>query len=310
MKCFEIPLCPMLKVTRMYKQKLTSKIRHCTRRINEYIMYIVKNGELRILQNGKRLTLFPGDIYIFNLGEMQQPLDNVNCEFYYLHFDVSGVKELDISEEEYFDAIWQRKAKFLKEDIYGTSGYDYIKVILKQKMHFDDMDTIDGFLRIFDQNPIGYGYNNTPECRLNVSNAASRLLMRIEDECFKNNNDDAYKKSGRVYDNVKSIVEYIETHYRENFDSKCIEQNLLINFDYANRIFKKYFGYSIIRYRNKLRINTAKALLMQKPVKEIATEVGFSDVYYFSRCFKKCEGICPNEYKRRMFGIEKEDDLL
>ncbi|MBE7047463.1 MAG: AraC family transcriptional regulator [Ruminococcaceae bacterium] len=309
MKCFEIPLCPLLKVTRMNKQKLNSKIRHCTRVINEYILYIVKSGELKLLQNGKEFTLLPGDMYIFNLGEMQQPLENVNCEFYYLHFDIYGVKELDISDEEYSDAIWQRKANFLKEDIYGISSYDYIKVILKQKMHFDDVNTIDGFLKVFDQNPIAYGYN-TPEWRLNVSNAASRLLMKIEDKCFENSNQDFYKKSGIVYDNVKRIVEYIEEHYKENFDSKCIERDLLINFDYANRIFRKHFGYSIIKYRNRLRINTARVLLGEKSMREIATEVGFSDVYYFSRCFKKYEGVSPSEYKRYTLGLKKADDLV
>ena len=307
MKCFEIPLCPLLKVSRMYKQKLDLRTRHCTRIINEYIMYIIKSGELRLLQNKKELTLGVGDMYIFNPGELQQPSDSVNCEFYYLHFDTNGVRAFDMADEEYSDAIWKRNADFLKEDIYGVSCYDHMKVLLKQKMHFDDMSIIESFLRFFDANQIAYGYN-TPQCRLNVSNAASQLLMRIEDKCFESNNKELFKRSGRVYDNVKMIVEYIEEHYKENFDSKSIEKDLLINFDYANRIFKKHFGYSIIKYRNRLRVNNAKILLGEKSMGEIAREVGFSDVYYFSRCFKKYEGISPDEYRKNVLGIKKDDN--
>lgn len=297
MKCFEIPLCPTLKVTRMNKQKLNSKLRHITRVINEYILYIVKSGELRLLQDDKELVLIPGDMYIFNLGEFQKPFGDATCEFYYLHFATDGVCEYELDDAEYSEAIWQRKAKFLKENIYGTACYDYISVLLKQKIHFDDITVIEGFLRMFDTNRIAYGYN-TPEWRMNVSNAASRMLMRIEDKCLESNNKNLFKKSGRVYDNVKKIVEYIEEHYKENFHSKCIERDLLINFDYANRIFKKHFGYSIIKYRNRLRINTAKILLGEKSMQEIAHEMGFSDVYYFSRCFKKYEGVSPEEYRK------------
>ena len=309
MKCFEIPLSPILKVSRMNKQTLGPKFRHVTRVINEYILYIIKSGELRIMQNGEELILLPGDMYIFNLGEFQEPCEKVECEFYYIHFDTEGVVEMNMTDAQYSDYIWQRNANFLKEDIYTVSSYNHIKVLLKQKMHFDDMKVIESFLRRIDANRIEYGYN-TPEWRLNISNVASRLLMRIEDKCFETNNKDLSKKNGRVYDNVKKIIEYIEEHYRENFDSKCIERDLLINFDYANRIFKKHFDYSIIKYRNRLRINTAKMLLGEKSIQEITNEMGFSDVYYFSRCFKKFEGVSPAEYRRFTFGLEKVDDII
>jgi len=83
-------------------------------------MYIIKSGELRLLQNKKELTLGVGDMYIFNPGELQQPSDSVNCEFYYLHFDTNGVRAFDMADEEYSDAIWKRKADFLNVRNYYT----------------------------------------------------------------------------------------------------------------------------------------------------------------------------------------------
>ena len=122
--------------------------------------------------------------------------------------------------------------------------------------------------------------------------------MRLESISFESFDKGYIGKNGRVYDTVERIIDYIEMHFRENFDSSDIERNLLINFDYANRIFKKHTGYSIIKYRNQLRINTAKAMIADRPLEEIATEVGFGNRYYFSRCFKSFESISPDEYRQ------------
>ena len=35
------------------------------------------------------------------------------------------------------------------------------------------------------------------------------------------------------------------------------------------------------------------------PVKEISQRLGFCDPYYFSNCFKRQEGVCPRDYRRR-----------
>lgn len=73
-----------------------------------------------------------------------------------------------------------------------------------------------------------------------------------------------------------------------------------MNYDYANRLFKKHIGTSIMQYRNQLRINTAKNLLGKQSVEQVARLVGFENVYYFSRAFKRYEGISPREYLERI----------
>ena len=72
------------------------------------------------------------------------------------------------------------------------------------------------------------------------------------------------------------------------------------NFDYMNRTFKKATGETIFRYLNRVRINHAKAMILNTPLKMsvIGSRVGFSDEYYFSRVFKKCTGKSPTEYAR------------
>lgn len=298
MKCFEIDLSKMLKVTMLGKSELKPPSQHITRYISEHILYIITSGGLCLEQNGERLELFPGDVYIFGMGEFQKPLKNTECEFYFLHFETDAFAELEMTDEEYCACVKQRKADFMKADIYGSKSYDHMKVLLKQRMHIADKARLEHVVSIFRNNAISYGYN-APKWRLNISNAAAGILIKLEDICFESLDKGYQGKNGRVYDTVKRISDYIEEHFRENFGSHDIERDLLINFDYANRIFKKNIGYSIIRYRNILRINTAKTLVCDANLDEVAAKVGFNNRYYFSRCFKKIEGVSPEEYRER-----------
>jgi AraC family transcriptional regulator of arabinose operon len=64
-------------------------------------------------------------------------------------------------------------------------------------------------------------------------------------------------------------------------------------------VFRQVTGTSTVRYLNWLRINRARALLMEGDytVTEAAEAVGFSDVYYFSRLFRKMTGTNPSTYR-------------
>ncbi|MBR7133768.1 MAG: helix-turn-helix transcriptional regulator [Clostridia bacterium] len=68
---------------------------------------------------------------------------------------------------------------------------------------------------------------------------------------------------------------------------------------YFRRLFQKYSGESPISFRQRFRIERAKQLLLsdeQYTVSEIAQELGFSDIYHFSKTFKKYCGASPSKY--------------
>ena len=66
-------------------------------------------------------------------------------------------------------------------------------------------------------------------------------------------------------------------------------------------------GCSIIKYRNRVRINEAKFRIAATDMNmsEIADFVGFGNVYYFSRIFKKIEGVAPSDYAESIFKARK-----
>jgi AraC-like DNA-binding protein len=300
MKCFSIDLGQLLKVTRLDCSNFTEQNKHITRYTTEYVLYIVTKGKLCIFVDGEELTLSEGDIYLFNKGCYQAPSTPTTCEFYFVHFETNGVVFADMDEEAYYDHVLKRRADFLKADIFSTESYDYVGALVKQSMHVEDKIVLDRLVALCKDHAVTYG-NNVPLWRISVSCAVAELLIRLEEITFHGFGNSYTTKNGSVYENVKRIADYVEKHYTQNFGSEEIEQKLLINFDYANRIFKKHIGYSIIRYRNHLRIHRAKSLLEgsvgELTMDTIAEQVGFGNRYYFSRYFKKYVGVTPEEYR-------------
>ena len=71
--------------------------------------------------------------------------------------------------------------------------------------------------------------------------------------------------------------------------------------------FKAEFGMTIMEYVMQKRLKMAEEMLLSsdKLVKEIAVLSGFSDVEYFSRCFRLHYGKTPTEY-RSSLGLKGE----
>lgn len=101
---------------------------------------------------------------------------------------------------------------------------------------------------------------------------------------------------------VEKIIQYM--HQNINTRITLTELSGLVHMtpSYMSRTFKERTGYTIIDYFNKLKIDKSKELLIEgnKKVKEVAQELGFADEFYFSRMFKKSEGITPSKFNSRI----------
>ena len=112
----------------------------------------------------------------------------------------------------------------------------------------------------------------------------------------------------RLYDapakprEIRAMAEaaaFMENHYMEDIS---IEQVLEIS-HYSQRHFIRLFSaaYNTTpqKYLMNIRLRRAASLLKDTslPITEIAMQCGFSDSNYFSRAFKKINGITPSQYR-------------
>lgn len=97
----------------------------------------------------------------------------------------------------------------------------------------------------------------------------------------------------------RKIIEYLNENYKKDLDIGFLADTLKLNRDYMCNIFRKTTNYTLVNYLNKLRINKAKELLLSSScnINIICKEVGINNEYYFSKLFKKLEGITPKQYR-------------
>ena len=99
---------------------------------------------------------------------------------------------------------------------------------------------------------------------------------------------------------IEQMMEYISTHYQNNLTNEYLARRCGMSVVYFRKLFVQVAGVSPITYLHKVRLGRAAELLLegQKPISQIATEVGYSNHYHFSKMFKKNMGMPPATYAR------------
>lgn len=98
-------------------------------------------------------------------------------------------------------------------------------------------------------------------------------------------------------DALIKLLRILKTRFREPLQIKLLAKEVGMSPDYLGRLFHQAYGMTLKNYLNSIRIHQARHLLQAgKPIKLVAEECGFSDVYYFSRVFKAQCGTSPGKY--------------
>ncbi|HEX2950638.1 MAG TPA: AraC family transcriptional regulator [Armatimonadota bacterium] len=98
----------------------------------------------------------------------------------------------------------------------------------------------------------------------------------------------------RFADIIKGIV-YLEQHYTSAISVPELAEMCHVSETYFRRLFKQYAGMPPLDYAIDLRMKKAKLMLESgaSSVAEVAYALGFDDLSYFSRLYKRRLGIPP-----------------
>ena len=130
------------------------------------------------------------------------------------------------------------------------------------------------------------------------------LLTLLMEQCYSQpesaGEEKTAQKTAVKRQNLQAVKEYLDGNYHSKISLDMLAERFYINKFYLTRIFKEQFGESVTGYLLQVRITQAKQRLRftDKPIEEIAHECGMHDANYFSRIFKKVEGVTPGEFRR------------
>ena len=101
---------------------------------------------------------------------------------------------------------------------------------------------------------------------------------------------------------LDDILCYIDNNYQNNIKLETIAPLFGYNSAYLGKLFTKSIGENFNSYVDHRRIEHSKKLLEQRNIKvyEVSDLVGYKNVDYFHKKFKKYVGISPAEYRKQL----------
>lgn len=110
--------------------------------------------------------------------------------------------------------------------------------------------------------------------------------------------DLVYSRKVKLVNKIKSYIE--ETIADTQISINDIARHFYVSRQHMTRLFKEIEDINPMEYKTKIRIEQAKKQLSlsDSSIKEVAQTLGFSDVQYFHKSFKKYTGMTPLQYKQ------------
>lgn len=131
---------------------------------------------------------------------------------------------------------------------------------------------------------------------VNADRAALLLESLLFEFVTSSDNDSG---GARNEAHIQVLHDIAESLYAPFDPHKLCEKNH-ISHSTLKRIVSKYTGYPLNEYIHRLKVAEAKNIMLnsEQTLKEIASQLGYKDVFYFSRLFKKYVGVSPAHFRK------------
>lgn len=98
---------------------------------------------------------------------------------------------------------------------------------------------------------------------------------------------------------IRDALDYIHANYSANIALEDISEYLHISKSYFSQLFSRGMDIAFSRYPMYHRVKQAKDLLTNTNLRiyQISEMVGYADVKYFLKLFKRIEGVSPQIYR-------------
>lgn len=101
---------------------------------------------------------------------------------------------------------------------------------------------------------------------------------------------------------VKQVLEILYSEYYKELNLKEVSQRLFLNSVYLGQLIKKETGYTFSELLNRERIKVAQSLLLStdENIEEICFKVGYTNIGYFYKIFKRLCHESPKSYREQI----------
>lgn len=273
---------------------------HRRRKPEEYIMYIIRQGEMYLAEDGRPIVLQTGDVCLLDKDRTHVGTKPSVCDYYYIHFLHDEIEPVMLDDTKGPDFLYQQRMDSMKSNIFSYEQCHGAYIYLPKVWHVEDMGL---WIRLEEllQKAKMDNYNPLEHYKIMCACQVQQIMIEVARGFLASRSDEGRQAAPEYFYLVQSVTEWLNREYASQISGDLLSKKFHSNFDYMNRVFKRTMGETIFQYLTNVRINHAKILILHTQMKmsEIGKRVGFPDEYYFNRVFKKNVGVPPASYGKK-----------
>ncbi|NBD22938.1 helix-turn-helix transcriptional regulator [Paenibacillus glycinis] len=130
--------------------------------------------------------------------------------------------------------------------------------------------------------------------------ACKAMLLQLFTLLVRPGSESARRPHPKYEQPLFALTDEIRRHYSRRWSSAEMAKFLLVHEDYMSRQFKALMGVGPNKFVQSVRHQEAKRLLRETDhtIERISAEVGYEDFHYFSRIFKRWEGMTALQFRK------------
>lgn len=251
---------------------------------DEFEIVYIKKGAGHIIVDFKDYTVKAPSIVLILPGQLHsiEQYNDFSMEYENIIFSPSMLMPIKVDST---------KEEFLEPLILGK--FTVPTVFTPTSPYFEDVAApINACDEICKTKPQGY--------QLYIKSKLFELFYILDNRC-KNHSQPI--KSRKALDKIKIILKYVENNYSSKITIAQVSEAIGFSESHFMRYFKDIMGTSFVEYLKEYRLTMAARLLQcsDSSVLSIASEVGFENLSYFNRSFKKQYNMTPLQYRKGKF---------
>lgn len=219
------------------------------------------------VEEGDILFVPPLFLHSITLGNNKK----VSSETYVFHLKFLGGNSTDICSTRYLAPIMNQE--FFMPCVIKPNYPAYVSL----RKIFNQINTT------YDESIIGYEL------------ALKSLFLQTIFLLLQYSKKVAVPETEKVSDKIKNVLDYIELHYSETITVSQLAKLCYFSDYHFMRFFKKHMNMTCVEYINNLRLEKAVELFEKgnSSIMEVSLSVGFHNLSYFHRAFKKKYRMTP-----------------
>jgi AraC-like DNA-binding protein len=242
-----------------------------------YHIVLVTNGHGHFVIGNKLIRAEPGHLFLTSPKEPHSFLNAIgeNAQYSEVTFEFRNHEGEPLTKPFHeVLSVWA-----------GTSCRSVSHTIISGQLHLDLLHEIEQMIR--------QGSLQIPNLELSLNTSLNKIFLSLVHHINELPDTTASNR-------IDEVQEYIRSNVYQTLTLTRLAKLASLSPSYLSRRFKQRFGIPPMVFQQRLRIQSAANLLRTTdyPIKHISEITGFSDIYFFSRIFKKNQGQPPGRFRK------------